>query len=138
MKRTLAALALLALALFVTAGRPQGGGESDLDAVGRSPAARLELPDGTSAYVDSEMASLRSLAGLALVAAPLSPADQEGDWLYRIVFNPADRVENAREVTVSFHEHYVQINTEYYQTPQGVDYESVLQWAEAKFDYFLK
>lgn len=62
----------------------------------------------------------------------------KSDWLYRIVFNPADKVTGADEIVVSFHEKYVQIDSEYYLTSANVEFESVLQWAESKFDYFME
>lgn len=97
----------------------------------------MELPDGSSVYVDSEIDSIRSFADLDLMASPLEPADNESDWLYRIIFNPSEKVSDANEIIVSFHEKYVQIDSEYYQTPEGVEFESILQWAESKFDYFI-
>ena len=97
----------------------------------------MELPDGSSIYVDSEIASIRSFADLDLMESSLEPADNENDWLYRIVFNPSEKVKNADEIIVSFHEKYVQIDSEYYITPEDVEFESVLQWAESKFDYFI-
>ena len=103
-----------------------------------SPAARLELPDGSGTIVDSEIQSLRSFADLNIQSSPLEPADSEEDWLYRIVFNPSEKVTGNDEITVSFHEDYLQIDAEYYLPADGVSYESILEWAAGKFDYFLK
>ena len=103
-----------------------------------SPAARMELPEGSSTYVDSEIVTLRSFADLEIQSSPLEPADSEDDWLYRIVFNPSEKVTGTDEVIVSFHKDYVQINTEYYLPADGVSYDSILEWAEGKFDYFMK
>ncbi len=108
------------------------------DRIRESPAARMELPDGSSTIVDSEILSLRSFADLNIQASPVEPADSEDAWLYRIVFNPAEKVTGADEIVVSFHKGYVQINTEYYLPADGVSYESILEWAEGKFDHFLK
>lgn len=106
------------------------------DLIQESPAAKLELPDGKSAYVDGEIALLRSFADLRLRESPLEPADKEEDWLYRIVFNPAEKVKGMMEITVSFHGDYVQINDEFYLGQEGVAYDSILNWAKSKFDYF--
>ena len=108
------------------------------DKIKESPAAKMELSGGASTYVDSEIASLRSFADMKLQASPLEPADGEEDWLYRIVFNPSEKVKGTDEIIVSFHENYIQINTEYYLPADGVSYESILEWAEGKFDCFLK
>lgn len=85
-----------------------------------------------------EIASLRSFADLDLVETPLESADNESDWLYRIVFNPSDKVRNADEINVSFHEEYIQIDSKFYLTAEGVELDSVIEWVESKFDYFLK
>ena len=97
----------------------------------------MELPSGSSAYVDSEIESIRSFADLELMEATLKPTDNESDWLYRIVFNPSEKVTNADEIIVSFHEKYIQINSEYYLTDESVPFDGVLEWAESKFDYFI-
>ncbi len=136
MKRLLTLLIAFALT-FSIAGCSKNNGKTVLDMIKVSPAATLELPDGSSVYVDSEIDSIRSFADLDLMQAPLEPADNEDDWLYRIVFNPSEKVTDANEIIVSFHEKYVQIDSEYYLTPEGVEFESVLQWAESKFDYFI-
>ncbi len=98
----------------------------------------MELPDGSGTYVASEIALLRSFADLEIQPSPLEPADNEGDWLYRIIFNPSEKVTGAEEIVVSFHKDYIQINTEYYLPADGVSYESILEWAEGISEYFLK
>ena len=127
---------MFVLAFSIT-GCSKNNDKTVLDIIMASPAATMELPDGSSVYVDGEIASLRSFAGLNLMASPLEPADDEDDWLYRIVFNPSERVMNANEIIVSFHDKYVQINSEYYLTPEDGEFEGVLEWAESKFDYFI-
>ncbi len=108
------------------------------DHIKESPSAKMELPEGKSIYVDSEIASLRSFADLRIQSSPLEPADSEDDWIYRIIFNPTEKVTGTNEIIVSFHKDYVQINTEYYLPADGVSYDSILDWAEGKYDYFLK
>lgn len=136
MKRLFTMLIVFALAFSIT-GCSKSNDKTVLDIIKVSPAATMELPDGSSVYVDSEIDSIRSFADLDLMASPLEPADNEDDWLYRIVFNPSEKVTDTNEIIVSFHEKYVQIDSEYYLTPEGVEFESVLQWAESKFDYFI-
>ena len=137
MKRilTLVLVLVLSLSLF---GWSKGSGESIFDTIRLSLAAKTELPDGSFTYVDSEISSVSSFADLELMAAPLEPADNESDWLYRIIFNPSEKVTNADEIVVSFHSKYVQIGIEYYLTTEGVEFDSVLEWAKSKFNYFIK
>ena len=68
----------------------------------------------------------------------MEPADGEGDWTYRIVFDPAGSVQGRDPIVVSFHQDYVQIGEEFYLPENGVDYGSILDWARSKFDYFMK
>lgn len=137
MKRILIFLITLTLA-FSLIGCSKESNETALDTIRDSSVAKMELPDSSFVYVDSEIASLRSCVDLDLMEAPFEPADNESDWLYRIIFNPSEKVENADEITVSFHEKYIQINSEYYLTADGVPFDGVLEWAASKFDYFLK
>ena len=111
--------------------------KSVFEKIKESPAAKMELPDGSAFYVDGEIALLRSFADLTLVESPLEPADTEEEWLYRITFNPAERVKGADEIIVSFHKDYVQIDAEYYLPESGVSYNSILAWARGKYDYLL-
>ena len=32
----------------------------------------------------------------------------------------------------------IQIDSEYYLTAEGLEFDSVLEWASSKFDYFIK
>ena len=138
MKRILTLLFALILTIALFFGWPKGGSETIFDTIKHSPAARMELPDGSFAYMDSEISSIYSFADLELMQAPMEPADKESDWLYRIIFNPSEKVTDANEVVVSFHIKYVQINHEFYLTAEGVEFDRVLEWARSKFDYFIE
>lgn len=133
MKRWLALLCIGAALLAACAGTET---KTYRDIIENSPAARLELPDGTSLIVDSEIAVLRSLAEMTIEEAAVRPADGAEGWLYRIVFNPPEKVHGAEELAVSFYEAYVQIGDAYYRGAEGVPYEEVLEWAESKLSHF--
>ena len=111
--------------------------KSVFDKIEESPVAKMELPDGSAFYVDSEISLLRTFADLTLVESPLEPADTEEEWIYRIIYNPAEKVKGTDEIIVSFHKDYVQINSEYYLPESGVSYSSILEWARGKYEYFL-
>ena len=135
--RMLAGL-LTAVMVVVLVACSSSNEKTAFDRIKESPVAKMELTEGSSCYVDSEIASLRSFADLRMQSSPLEPADSEDDWLYRIVFNPSEKVTGTDEIIVSFHKDYVQINEEYHLPVDGVSYDSILEWAEGKFDYFLK
>lgn len=109
-----------------------------MDLIRTAPCAKLETADGQIVYVDSKIDKLSSLADMEIHAAPMEPADEPDDWIYRITFNPSEKVSGSEEIVVSFHETYVQINSEYYLANEGVDFSSILDWAESKFAYFLE
>ena len=137
MKRITIAVLVCMLAAALTG--CTGTKEKDVsERIRESAAAKLIRPDGSEMYVDGEISLLRSFADLRLKASPVEPADQEGDWLYRIIFDPAEKVTGTDEIQVSFHREYVQIDTEYYLPEEGVSSQSILDWAEGKFEYFFK
>ena len=109
-----------------------------MDTIRNAPIAKLETSDSNAVYVDSEIAVLKSFADLEIYAAPLEPADNEDDWLYLITFNPSEKVSGSNEVVVAFHDTYVQINSEFYLANEGVEYDSIIDWAKSKFDYFFQ
>ena len=111
----------LLLLIFITAfvsGCAGPDRKSTFDLIRESPAAKMLLPDGSETIVDGEIDSLRSFADLRIEASPLEPADREEDWLYRIVYNPTEKVTGAKEIVVSFHKDYLQIGPEFY-LPEG-------------------
>lgn len=113
--------------------------ETDVtDTIRNAPIAKLETPDGKVVYVDSEIAVLKAFADLEIHAAPLDPNDTEDDWLYMITFNPSEKASESNEIVVAFHDTYVQINNEFYSANEGVEYDSIIDWAKAKFDYFFQ
>lgn len=109
-----------------------------MDEIRNSSVAKLETTNDESIYVDSEIDTLKSFADLEIQAAPMEPADNEEDWIYRIIFNPSEKVSESKEIVVSFHEHYVQIGSEFYLPKSGVEYGSILEWVESKVDYFFQ
>lgn len=137
MKRILILLITLTLAVSLI-GCSKQSNETVFDTIRNSAAAKLELPNGSSAYVDGEIASFYSFADLGLIETPLESANNESDWIYRIIFNPSEKVKNTDEIIVSFHEEYIQIDSKYYLTAEGVDLDGVLEWVSSKFDYFIK
>ncbi len=107
------------------------------DKIQESPVAKMELPNGSAFFVGRDVLLLHTFAGLKLVESPLEPADMEEEWLYRIVFNPAERMKGTDEIIVSFHKDYVQIGSEYYLPESGVSYSSILEWARGKYEHFF-
>ncbi|MBQ6222654.1 MAG: hypothetical protein IJJ44_08590 [Solobacterium sp.] len=138
MRKKVTIFALISVLITALAACTSNEKKSVFDMIRESPVAKLLLPDGSKTIVDSEISSLHSFADLNIQQSTMEPADKEEDWLYRIIWNPSEKVKGAEEIIVSFHEDYVQINTEYYLPEKDVSYQSILEWAESKFTYFME
>ena len=110
---------------------------ADMFRIKEAVAARFETADGKSVMIDSEIALLTSLAELEIQEAPMTPADDPEDWIYRITFNPIEKVPNGEEVIVFVHEKYLHIGTEYYLPIGDVSFDSILEWFDGKAAYFI-
>ena len=129
----MAALLLLALAACA---REKEKENTVFDLIRESPAARLELPDGRTVLADGEIAMLRDLADMRFDLVDLYY--EEDAWLYKIVYSPAEKVKNAQEIPVCFYKSYLKIGNTCYYPSDGAPYSAVLEWAQGKFDYFMK
>lgn len=109
----------------------------DMIKISEAVAAKFETADGRSVLVDGEIDLLRSMSELDIQQAPMTPADDPEDWIYRITFNPVEKVPNGEEIVVSVHEKYLHIGTEYYLPYGNVEFESILAWFDGKAAYFF-
>ena len=109
----------------------------DMIKISEAVAAKFETADGRSVLVDGEIDLLRSMSELDIQQAPMTPADDPDDWIYRITFNPVEKVPNDEEIVVLVHEKYLHIENEYYLPYGNVDFESILSWFDGKAAYFF-
>ena len=65
--------------------------------ISEAVAAKFETADGRSVLVDGEIDLLRSMSELEIQQAPMTPADGPEDWIYRITFNPVEKVPMAKK-----------------------------------------
>ncbi len=125
---------VIGIMLWGYSGKSENG---TMDEIRNSAMAKLETSSNEMVYVDSEIATLISFADLEIQAAPMEPADNEEDWIYRITFNPSEKVSGSNEIVVAFHENYIQIGSEFYLPKSGVEYSCIFEWVESKVDYFF-
>ena len=130
-------IAVIAIMALTACSASKEKDQSIFDRIQESSVALMESSNGVKVYVWN-MQDLASLSSLEIEEVPLEPADKEEDWLYRITYNPKDKVSNSEEITVSFHRDYIQIGSEYYLEKQGVDFDDILKWAESKHEYLVK
>lgn len=138
MKKTISILLVIIMIMALTAcSAVKEKEQSVFDKMRESTVALMESSDGAGVYVWNMM-DITSLSSFEIEEAPLEPADKEDDWLYRITYNPKDKVSNSEEIIVSFHRDYLQIGSEYYLPKQGANYGDILDWAESKYEYLVK
>lgn len=61
--------------------------------------------------------------------------DQE--WIYRFTYSPKEKVIDGEEIILLFGSDSMSINGTSYQPEPGVDYSSILEWAEGLYQYSL-
>ena len=83
--------------------------------------------------ITSEIDSLDTFDSLLL-----KPSDTkfDGNWIYRITFNPTEYSMNIEEVVILFGEKSVSINGKTY-IGDGVSYSEILNWASGKYVFLI-
>ena len=68
----------------------------------------------------------------------IQPSDQPFDeeWIYRFTYNPPEKVLNSQEITVLFGSRSMSVDGTTYLPEEGVDYDSILEWAEGLYQYY--
>ena len=114
--------------------------ESDADIfeeIRTAPVIKLESAQDTDngpIFCDNA-GTTTSLADMAL-----QPSDEEfdGEWLYRFTYDPAEKVKNGHEIVVALGEAMMEIDGVTYVAGEGVDFSSILEWAEGAYNYYSK
>ena len=126
-----ALLLMLFLLVFVgCGGEPERG---TLDVRNCTCAKFAYKEDNGYKLVTSEIQNLMTIDSLTI-----APTDKtvSGDWIYRIVFDPAEVVPQGKECVVLFCADGMVIDDKNYTAADGVDYADILAWAENKYAYF--
>ena len=68
----------------------------------------------------------------------IQPSDEEfdGEWLYRFTYNPVEKVTSGHEIVVALGEAMMEIDGVAYVAGEGVDFSSILEWAEGAYKYY--
>lgn len=82
--------------------------------------------------ITSEIDSLDTFDSLLLKP---SDTEFEGEWIYRIVFNPQAYSKNTEEYIILFGEQSISINGQTY-VGDGVPYSEILEWVSGKYVFF--
>jgi len=125
---------LMVLTMLLLVGCAGGETKDERERIADFPAAAFEYAEDQGyKLITSEIGSLATFASI-----DLRPSDEafEGDWIYRITFNPKVIMPESEEFVVLFGENSVSVNGKTYVPGEGVAYEDVLNWAAGKYEYF--
>ena len=128
-------LIILTLVLFCVAGFSSCKitDATNRDTVSNFSVATFEYANNEGyKLITSEIDSLDTFDSLLLKP---SDAEFEGEWIYRIVFNPQAYSKSTEEYIILFGEQSISINGQTY-VGDGVPYSEILEWASEKYDFF--
>ncbi len=132
MKKLIALLLALSCVLGLSACKSDNQGKRET--VSEFPVATFEYKeDNGYKLITSEIDSLDTFDGLRLKPVEI---DFNGEWIYRITFNPQEYSMNTEEFVVLFGEDCVSLNGVTYIADDNVSYSDILSWAEAKYKFF--
>ena len=83
--------------------------------------------------ITSEIDSLDTFDSLTLKPSEMA---FDGEWIYRITFNPQAYSKNTEEFVILFGKQCVSINGVTYIAEDDVSYSDILNWAVAKYKFF--
>ena len=83
--------------------------------------------------ITSEIDALDTFDGLMLKKVE---TEFNGEWIYRITFNPQEYSKNTEEFVILFGDECVSINGVTYIAEDNVSYSDILGWAENKYQFF--
>lgn len=106
------------------------------DSIKYSVSAKMELPDGTKTFVDSEIDTLKPLGDMEFAILE-DPDAMEQKWIYAITYNPVEKVKDSKEIRVLFYGDYIKIDDKCYAPSDDAEYKNILMWTKSKFDYLM-
>ena len=132
MKKLIALVLVLFCALSLFACKADN--QEDTALVPISFVATFEYRDDNGyKLITSEIDSLNTINSLLLKK---SETEFDGEWVYRIVFNPQKYTKQVEECVVLFGEECISINGVTYVADDNASYSDILSWAEAKYKFF--
>lgn len=132
MKKVILVLLICSMSLVLSACKSHDD-SVERETVSDFTVATIEyIEDSGYKLITSEIGKLHTFDSLNLKE---SESAFEGDWVYRIVFNPKAYTKNAEEFVILFGEHNISINGKTYEG-DGFPYSELLNWVSAKYQYF--
>ncbi len=108
-----------------------------LEEIRSAPAVKLESAeqqDSNPVFVDNA-GTTASVADMRI--QPSAEAFNE-EWRYRFTYNPQEKVIDGHEITVLFGLTSMEIDGITYVPEDGVEYDTILQWAQGAYDSYAQ
>ena len=132
MKKLIALVLALVCVLGLTSCKPNN--QVKREAVSAFTVATFEYKeDDGYKLITSEIDSLNTFDSLLLKPAEI---EFDGEWIYRITYNPQKYSKDTEEFVILFGEQCVSINGITYFADDGVSYSDILNWAVSKYEFF--
>ena len=103
-----------------------------------APAVKLEYAKGNEPVIDTSqgLCNIRDfVAALCVNIVPVDGATEE-EWVYRFTFYPDEICPKDDEIVILFGETSMSIDGVRYISEDDTPYSSILEWAQATYDYF--
>ncbi len=124
--------------VIIWALQPQPEKEEDVFArIGSAPCAKFEYCESEEPiFVTSEIRQLStSFLSLTLEGSDIPVSD----WIYRVTFyNSETFAGEDEEIVILVGEDSLSVNGEIYSTPEEIPYESILEYYDGKYQYFME
>lgn len=131
-----AALLILLIFLFMLASCKSNEVENDvLEEIRSAPVVKLESathPDNEPIFIDNTGTS----TSIADARIQVGSEDFSEEWIYRFTYNPKEKVIDGHEIAILFGATSMEIDGVPYTTEEGVEYSSILDWAEGVYGYY--
>lgn len=108
-----------------------------LEEIRSAPVVKLESSeqqDSQPIFVDN-VGTTTSIADMRIQS---STEEFSEEWLYRFTYNPNEKVIDGHEIVVLFGSTSMEIDGTPYTPEDGVDYDTILEWAEGAYNYYME
>ena len=108
-----------------------------LEEIRSAPVVKLESAgqqDSQPIFVDN-VGTTTSIADMRIQN---SNSEFSEEWIYRFTYNPNEKVIDGQEIVVLFGSTSMEIDGTAYIPEDGVEYDTILQWAEGAYNYYVE
>lgn len=108
-----------------------------LEEIRSAPVVKLESAiqqDSQPFFVDNA-GTTTSIADMRIQS---SAEEFSEEWIYRFTYNPNEKMIDGHEIVVLFGLTSMEIDGTAYIPEDGVEYDTILEWAEGVYNYYME